>query len=198
MCVARTLPTKLKPVLEELNHGVLVKNIGFLLQGGGEAHAMLKLNMTDLENKASLSCAGVKLIKEFVEVERNEKQTKVIKEIKPLTKILENLCEYTKDEMENLIKTFRLNHDEQDRDRRSVVGILVSSLVGTMASSVFSTIYEAITGKSDSKLIGIITKYLNTGFGNGLSLGHLYNDKTEQYSYLKYKTFFLKMFKRNS
>ena len=112
MCVARTLPTKLKPKIEELNHGVLVKNIGFLLQGGGEAHAMLKLNMTDLANKASLSCAGVKLIKEFVEVERNEKQTKVIKEIKPLTKILENLCEYTKNEMENLIKTFRLNHDE--------------------------------------------------------------------------------------
>ena len=145
-----------KPILEELDHGVLVKNIGFLLQGGGEAHAMLKLNLTDLSNQATLSCAGVKVIKDFVKVPRNTKHTRVVNEILPLTRVLDNLCEYTKDEMYNLIRTFRFHQEDHHKNKRGLVGILVSSIVGTLASSVFTTIYEAITGKSDSKLIGII------------------------------------------
>ena len=143
-----------QPTLEEIQHGVLVKNIGFLLQGGGESHAMLKLNLTNLQFHTDRSCSGVEMIKDFVEVKRNTKQTRVIKEILPLVNTLKNLCVYTKAQMENLVKTFRLHGD--DREKRSLGGILISSLVGTMASSVFTTIYEAITGKSDTKLIGVV------------------------------------------
>ena len=93
----------------------------------------------------------------FVNKKRNLKQTRVINEIVPLVDTLEKLCVYTKTEMGNLVKTFRLHGI--DRDKRSLGGILVSSIVGTMASSVFTTIYEAITGKSDTKLIGVVDNH---------------------------------------
>ena len=69
---------------------------------------------------------------------------------------MQNLCAYTQGQMSNLIKTFRLHND---REKRSIGGILISSLVGTMASSVFTTIYEAITGNAETKLIGVVENH---------------------------------------
>ena len=145
-----------QPTLKEISHGVLIKNIGFLLQGGGQSHAMLKINLTNLELNLKLSCSGLDMIQEFAEKKRNIKQSRVINEITPLIKTLQNLCAYTQGQMSNLIKTFRLHND---REKRSIGGILISSLVGTMASSVFTTIYEAITGNAETKLIGVVENH---------------------------------------
>ena len=90
------------PKLEEIEHGVLIKNVGFLLQGGGESHAMLKLNLTNLEYHTEQSCSGVAKLKVFMEVKRNSKQTRIIEEITPLINTLENLCAFTKNKLKIL------------------------------------------------------------------------------------------------
>ena len=50
MVIANAVPDQNhNPELQELRNGVLVQDQGFILQGGGSAHALIKLNVTNLQ-----------------------------------------------------------------------------------------------------------------------------------------------------
>ena len=131
--------------VEELENGVLVKNLGFLLQGGGESHALVKLNITNLALETEMSCSGVDMIEKFVKDKHSYKKKVVLNELDPLVDTLKDICSYTKYQLENLVATFRLHQEitegslnnPEDRDKRAIGAVIVGSVVGTLASSVF-------------------------------------------------------------
>ena len=56
-----------KGTVRELQNEVLIKKVGVLLQGAGNAHAIVKLNISRLAFEAQLTCQGVTIIDMFVE-----------------------------------------------------------------------------------------------------------------------------------
>ena len=65
------------PDLKELTNGVLVMDEGFVLQGGGSAHALIKLNVSNLKTEVSKSCFGAKLLSKFViTYDKNKKRVR--------------------------------------------------------------------------------------------------------------------------
>ena len=86
-------------LLTELNNGVLVRKVGYMLQGGGFAHALVKLNISRLASESSNSCDGVTRIEELLEKVLSSTSSadriKIIGELKPLVKTLGDICDYT-------------------------------------------------------------------------------------------------------
>ena len=164
MVIAKAVPDQnYNPELQELRNGVLVQDQGFVLQGGGSAHALIKLNVTNLQFEVEKSCLGAKLLSQFViEYDIDKKGYTTFKDVKPLVETIHDLCSYINSQMNNLLKTFKLQEpSDNDRNKRQISTVLIGSVVGTLTSSIFNSIYNALTGGiGDSKnLVGIIDNH---------------------------------------
>ena len=179
-------------LLTELTNGVLVRKVGYMLQGGGFAHALVKLNISRLASESSNSCDGVTRIEEFIEKvlssTSSEERIKIIGEIKPLVETLRDVCGYIKSQLLNLVQTFQLHgmvgddyvaenlglaSDDLERSERGVGTVIISSVIGSLASSAFNVIYEAITGGSSNKLVGIVEEHEDKLHSIELQLGNM-------------------------
>ena len=169
------------PDLKELTNGVLVMDEGFVLQGGGSAHALIKLNVSNLKVEVSKSCFGAKMLSKFViTYDKNKKGYEVFRDVKPLVETIKDLCSYIDLQIYNLEKVFKLSkplNEENARHKRQIGSVLVGSVVGTLTSSVFTSIYNALTGvTSDSKeLIGIVDDHEDRLSKVEKDLSHLNN-----------------------
>ena len=84
----------------------------------------------------------------------------------PLIETINDLCSYIGLQLDNIIKTLKLHEpalDKDGREKRQIGSILIGSVVGTLTSSVFNSIYNTLTGGgSDSKeLVGIVDNHEN-------------------------------------
>ena len=106
MVIAKAVPDQnYNPELQELRNGVLVQDQGFVLQGGGSAHALIKLNVTNLQFEVEKSCLGAKLLSQFViEYDIDKKGYTTFKDVKPLVETINDLCSYINSQMNNLLK----------------------------------------------------------------------------------------------
>ena len=95
-------------LIETLDNGVLIHDLDFLLQGSTLSHALVKINISEIDHKTKEACEGVKIVKKFVldKSNYNYKQIKVVNEIKPLIKTLEDLCKYSTIKSRILFKSF--------------------------------------------------------------------------------------------
>ena len=109
-----------------------------------------------------------------------KKGYEVFRHVKPLVETIKDLCSYIDLQIYNLEKVFKLSeplNEENARKRRQIGSVLVGSVVGTLTSSVFTSIYNALTGvPSDSKeLIGIVDDHEDRLSRVEKDLAHLNN-----------------------
>ena len=121
--IAIVVPDQIyNPELKELKNGVLVMDEGFVLQGGGSAHALIKLNVSKLKLEVNKSCRGAKMLSEFVTTyDRDKKGYVVFKDVKSLVDTIDDLCSYIDLQIYNLEKTFKLCvplNDKNDRIKK--------------------------------------------------------------------------------
>ena len=109
-----------------------------------------------------------------------KKGYEVFRDVKPLVETIKDLCSYIDLQIYNLEKVFKLSkplNEENARHKRQIGSVLVGSVVGTLTSSVFTSIYNALTGvTSDSKeLIGIVDDHEDRLSKVEKDLSHLNN-----------------------
>ena len=162
--------------VKQLENEVLIKKVGVLLPRAENAHAIVKLNISQLVFEAQLTCQGVTMIDMFVEEilrDVTAKQTRkdIVTNVKPLIINLNHTCTYIRSQVNSLVHTFEAHEinieakklaKENLRDnskpghninKRQIGTIVVSSILGSISSSAFTAIFDAITGASNKEAI---------------------------------------------